>query len=1347
MSSKPFEIEPKELEKIMSNYKCRTSELEDIKYFDQKKVSDILTQLKTDPERGISSQENRKEFFGSNKIFVEPLPNFFHFVLKGMSNLMIIILIIAAIFSIVLGCTISQNNKKDWIDGVSIVIAIIIVVLVSSITEYSKEKKFHQLNKTQNEGIKYKLIRRGQPENHINDDILVGDLIIINYGDIMPADILLIEGNGIKMDESSLTGESDSIKKEPYEKCKEILEKTQNDEKNEKIPSPLILSGTFCIEGTGKGIVIAVGINSQKGSIKRTVDNAKENHKTPLELKLDRIAKAIGYFGIAAGVITFIVFFIRYMVKFSKEMKEYDKLKDQENMDLTDPRESLAKDILNIIMLCVSIIVVIVPEGLPLAVTLSLALSVNKLMENNNLVRKMHACETMGGANYICTDKTGTLTKNEMSVFQILTGKNTYQLIQYRENDDVGKIDIKTKEDKNMKAIREDHNNYFQNEYFWNLLKISIALNVECAIKTLDSPNINGDLEICETKNKTDRPFIEFLYRFKSPISLERNIYLTDENSYKQFPFDSEKKRMTTFIQNSKFPTGYRLFTKGGGDFALQYCKSYIDPETGNENLINESVFQHIKDKIIEYNKNRLRSLYIAYKDITEEEYNNAEKKNNQGQFIDQYDLVFLCIFGIKDSLRDGVKEAVIKCGEANVNLIMITGDNIITATYIAKECGILGDEIDLNNLESNDIEINCEKMNDDNLKTKEKYIQKLLSDRPYALSGNSFYQIIGGLFCENCKEETTSCQCPKTENEAKKRAEKNKTEIKKVKNDKIKNMKNFVKIITRLKVLARSQPLHKYALVLGLKELNKVVAVTGDGTNDAPALSKSDVGFAMFAGTDIAKEASDIIILDNNFNSIVTAIIYGRNIYDNIRKFLQFQLSVNFCACILVFICACVGNETPLTPIQMLWVNLIMDSLGSLALATEPPYDKLLKREPTKKNEFIINGKMLKHIILQSVVLIIILIILYALGPKFIKENNETRKKENEIIDFCYNHFPGKSIQYIISGMESKWGENIKIDENKKNINKCTNYKDKQTLSFAYDKYIESYSGTTHITMIFNIFVFYTLFNQISCRVIDDSYNIFIRIQKNIFFIIIIIIEIGLQILIIFFGKAPFHIVNGGLTGSQWGICIGFSVITFFVSIIIKSIPIDKFIDKYLSPKEKIPDIDPIAPELIDEKKDTILNVIQTKEENDEELEDVISEQINLNMIKYDFNNKDNQTLIDDSKKDNIDKIFSQSNISKENETNAEKDNNHNIDNIDNMDNNDNIINEDNKISNKIEEETSKKYKITFFGENVMNLPTNYSTDNEDEYKFINYLNEPNDNYELVVNSKKTKVYAKIVS
>ena len=1333
-SEKSFEIEPNELQKIVSNYKSRT-QLEDLNYFNQNNISDILSKLKTDPEKGISSTENRKKFFGTNKLFIKPLPNYCYFVWKAMNNLMIIILITSAIVSIVLGAIISENKKKDWVDGLSIVIAIFIVVLVSSITQYTKEKKFRELNKSQNERTKYKVIRRGVPENLISEDVLVGDLILINYGDIMCADILLIDGD-LKMDESSLTGESELMKKESYEKCLEERDKfdKNNNNINSKIPSPIILSGTHCQEGAGKGIVIAVGEFSQKGIIRRTIENAKENSKTPLEIKIDKIAKRIGYFGIGIGLITFAVCFIRYIIKFSNDLKNYNKLNEEERKDFSDPKDSLVKELLDIIMLSVSVIVVVVPEGLPLTVTLSLAFSVNKLMANNILVRKMDVCETMGGANYICVDKTGTLTKNEMSVFRVLTGKIIYELDQYREMENVGKVDIEENKDDYIRQIREDPGNKFKNENFWNLLKISIALNVECAIKKLDVPNVNGDTETYETKNKSDKPFIDFLYRFKTPLSKERDIYLDDINSFKQIPFDSKRQRSTTFIYNSYFPTKYRLFTKGGGEFALKYCKYYIDPDTGEKEEINESVALYIKNKMNDFNKNRLRSLYIAYKDITEEEYNNANKENIQNKFIDQYDLVFLCIFGIRDSLRDGVKEAVEKLYDASVKIIMVTGDNIITSTTIAKDCGILGNEVDIKNLEINEIEQNPEKMNDENSIKREEYIQKLLEDRPYSLTGNSFYHIIGGLICKTCQKESTLCTCPKTENEAKKKAEKNNSTKQKIKKDKIKDMNRFLKIITRLKVLAQSQPLHKYALVLGLKELNNVVTVVGDGTNDAPALSKSDVGFAMFAGTDIAKESSDIIILDNNFSSIITIIIYGRNIYDNIRKFLQFQLSVNFCACILVFIYACIGNETLLFPIQILWINLIMDSLGSLALATEPPYEELLKREPTKKKEFIINGKMFKHILFQTIVLVLLLILLYFFAPDFIKEDNLKRIAENYIIKNCYNGYPGKGPEYIISGIETKWGSNIKLIGNEA---LCGAYSKEESLDLAHEKYIEYNSSTTHMTMIFNIFVFYTLFNQINCRIIDDSFNIFKRLEKNIFFIIIIVLEIGLQIILIFFGSSTFHIIDGGLTGVQWGICIGFSAITFVISIFAKSIPIDKFFDKPFSSSDKKKDINPIAPVIPDIKNAVNLEIkpLPLAKDEDDDDEDIISEKVDLNMNKYDFNNG-GQGLIYENK---INKIYSEINT-KDHETGIEKENN-----------NANIINENenlnqNEISNKIEEFT-KKYKITNLGGNLMNLPENYSTDDEDEYKFINLMNESNDSYELAVDSKIIKVYAKVVS
>ena len=1187
-----FKIDPVELEELMGKYKERGKDFDDLKYFQKKSICQLINELHTDPDNGIAFIEQREEIFGSNKVFVEPVKHFCWYVWEALKDLMVRILIVSAIVSIVLGIAFSDDPSKDWIDGFSIVIAVLVVVLVGSITDYQKEQKFHELNEVQAEGTKYKIIRNGKPEDVIGDDLLVGDIIMINYGDIMAADILLIEGNGIKMDESALTGESNAMKKEKYEKCMELLQASINSKNGERskldekdLPSPLILSGTNCIEGSGKGIVIAVGNHSQKGIIRRTIDNAQEDNQTPLEAKLERIAELIGYFGIIAGIVTLVALAIRFTISYIDEDKEYnnsskiesimtgilfnlpdniinEKFIDNTNNKLSDPKLSIAQSILNIIILCISIIVVAIPEGLPLAVTLSLAFSIKKLMDYNNLVRKMHACETMGGANYICTDKTGTLTKNEMSVFQVLTGNTKKELKQNREIKDVGKLDTKKTEE--MEQIREDYKTLFENEEYWETLKVAIALNVDATIKKLEKENINGDMEVCETKNKTDKAFIDFLYRFRSPISVQKEKYLKNESLYKQFPFDSQKKRMTTFVKSEDFKkTGYRLFSKGGGENARLFCNYYMDPDTGKIKRMDDEVSMKIKLSIEEFNKDKLRSLYIAYKDISKEEFDNPDKVVDDNKLVDMHDLVFLAVFGIKDSLRDGVREAVRKCHEASVNVIMVTGDNIVTATAIAKDCGILGNEVDLKNLTPNDIEDDPESIND--VKKKDDYINKIVKIQPKALTGNTFYSAIGGLICKECQKDTNLCTCPKTESEAKQRAEKDNEKAKPVKKDVIKNMDNFISIIKNLKVMARSQPLHKYALVLGLKSLKNVVAVTGDGTNDAPALSKSDVGFAMFAGTDIAKEASDIVIIDNNFSSIVTAIIYGRNIYDNIRKFLQFQLSVNFCACILVFVCACIGNETPLTPIQMLWVNLIMDSLGSLALATEPPYEELLQREPTKRNESIINGRMWKHIIIQSLAQIIILIILYLIAPEFIKEDNLARIAENRIIQYCYTSYPGNDIEHIIYGTSAKWASlNGKLRGNRKDY--CGKYANKQTLQLAFNEYNSSNNSSTHMTLIFNIFVFYTLFNQINCRVINDSFNIFVRITRSFLFPLICLTEMALQVVIIFVGKSAFHIINDGLTGTQWGITIGFSAITFVVSFIAKLIPLEILFDKFLS-------------------------------------------------------------------------------------------------------------------------------------------------------------------------------------
>ena len=524
----------------------------------------------------------------------------------------------------------------------------------------------------------------------------------------------------------------------------------------------------------------------------------------------------------------------------------------------------------------------------------------------------------------------------------------------------------------------------------------------------------------------------------------------------------------------------------------------------------------------------------------------------------------------------------------------MVTGDNIVTATAIAKDCNILGNDINLDNIKPNEIEEDPDMTNIP--EKREEHIQNIINNKPKAITGNTFFTAIGGLICKTCDKDSNICKCPKTEAEAEQIAKKTGLPKKEIKCDSIKDKIRFIELTRNLRVMARSQPIHKYALVLGLKELDKIVAVTGDGTNDAPALSKSDVGFAMFAGTDIAKEASDIIIMDNNFSSLVVAIIYGRNIYDNIRKFLQFQLTVNFCACLLVFICACIGNETPLTTIQMLWINLIMDSLGSLALATEPPYQELLLREPTRKDESIINGKMWKHIIIQSIVQLILLIMLYLYAPRFIKEDDVVRLAENRIIEHCFVEYPGGKdiIENIIYGTSTKWetnNNNFKINLNEID---CGEYAKYSNLYEAYEHYIKFNAGTAHMTIVFNVFVIYTLFNQFNCRVIDDSLNIFVRISSNFFFPVITLCELILQIILIEFGRDAFKCTERGLTLIQWLIVIGFSAVTFVLSFIIKFIPLDKCIQRMLdTPRSnKVANIDDLIRESNTNKMDNTVKI-----------------------------------------------------------------------------------------------------------------------------------------------------------
>ena len=1109
-------------------YQITNSQLESLvtKYTDSNDISDlfnyinslggtdiILEKLLTSSDKGIKSEENRKEYFGVNKVFEEPMTPFLKFLKESLCELMIIILLSAATLQVIIGVTISEEKKYGWIDGTSVFCAVFTVVFVESFTNWKKEKKFYELNSLRNSTTTFKVIRNNKKVNLTSDELLVGDIIFISIGDIIPADLLIIESSGMKIDESSLTGESHLVSKDSYENCI----------KNNNGITPIVLSGTDCIEGNGKAVIICVGEKSTKGKIQRMVDNSKEEKITPLQEKLDVLAKNIGIFAFSAGFISFFCLCLRLVFiyfsdyrqyKFKINEMHYHKHEHKHINHMTHPKHYLVSRILENIMIASVVITVSLPEGLPMAIALTLAFSLKRLMDKNNFVRKMHSCETMGSANYILTDKTGTLTTNELSVVKILNIENDIDLI---ENNN----------------LRENADIYFKNDIYWNLLRNALSLNINGHINYLSKPNQYGDMEECSSKNKTDNAIINFLYRINSPIS-EIDVKYQKGNK-KQIPFDSNKKRMTTFVKDDNDQC--KLYSKGATEYIKNYCKYYINSETGEKKLLNKKTLKNLESNIEKCNNDMLRTIYIAYKDITLEEYENKDEE------VDKSDLILLAVLGIRDTIRNGVKESVMKCKEASVNVIMVTGDNIKTAISIAKSSNIIEDDLILSN--NNDISL------DDP--------EKLLSNPPIEINGDVFYELIGGIYCSTCNKSSFQCTCPKTNAEAELLSKNNHSKIKALKNDKISNLTNLEKLIKNLRIMARSKPIHKYALVLGLKELKYTVAVTGDGTNDAPALSKSDVGFSMMNGTDIAKNSSDIILMDNNFSSIVTAIKYGRNVIDNLRKFIQFQLVINLTICALVITCACIGSQTPINSIQILWIDLIMDCLATLSLATEVPHDGLLKRKPTNRNENLINKNMFKHAISQAITQYIILMTIYLYGPLFINEQNLAKIAESKTLLNCYGILPGgmKDPNKILYGIPTYWYNNIYLKKESVDKGICGEYSHYNNLSKAFKLYNKREGGPVQLTMIFHIYVIYTLFNQLNCRIIDENKNVFARIKYNLLFLVIEAFEFSMQFMIVEYWNYIFKSSRNGLSITQWSICFLFASSSLILDFILKFIKI----------------------------------------------------------------------------------------------------------------------------------------------------------------------------------------------
>ncbi|XP_023444977.1 plasma membrane calcium-transporting ATPase 1 isoform X2 [Dasypus novemcinctus] len=1028
-------------------------------------VYGICSKLKTSPNEGLSGNladiERRETVFGKNFIPPKKPKTFLQLVWEALQDVTLIILEIAAIVS--LGLSFYQppegNNalcgdvsvgeeegegETGWIEGAAILLSVVCVVLVTAFNDWSKEKQFRGLQSRIEQEQKFTVIRAGQVIQIPVADITVGDIAQVKYGDLLPADGILIQGNDLKIDESSLTGESDHVKKS--------LDK-----------DPLLLSGTHVMEGSGRMVVTAVGINSQTGIIftllgaggeeeekkdekkkekkNKKQDGAIENRnkakaqdgaamemqplkseeggdgdekdkkkanlpkkeKSVLQGKLTKLAVQIGKAGLLMSAITVIILVLYFVI---------DTFWVQKRQWLAECTPIYIQYFVKFFIIGVTVLVVAVPEGLPLAVTISLAYSVKKMMKDNNLVRHLDACETMGNATAICSDKTGTLTMNRMTVVQAYINEKHY---------------IKIPEPEAIPA---------------NILSYLVTgISVNCAYTSkILPPEKEGGLPR-HVGNKTECALLGLLLDLKRDYQDVRN-EIPEEALYKVYTFNSVRKSMSTVLKNSD--GSYRIFSKGASEIILKKCFKILSAN-GEAKVFRPRDRDDIVKTVIEPMASEgLRTICLAFRDFPAGE--PEPEWDNENDIVTG--LTCIAVVGIEDPVRPEVPDAIKKCQRAGITVRMVTGDNINTARAIATKCGILH-------------------------------------------PGEDFLCLEGKDFNRRIRNE--------------------KGEIEQERID---------KIWPKLRVLARSSPTDKHTLVKGIidstvSEQRQVVAVTGDGTNDGPALKKADVGFAMgIAGTDVAKEASDIILTDDNFTSIVKAVMWGRNVYDSISKFLQFQLTVNVVAVIVAFTGACITQDSPLKAVQMLWVNLIMDTLASLALATEPPTESLLLRKPYGRNKPLISRTMMKNILGHAVYQLVVVFTLLFAGEKFFDIDS---------------------------------GRNAPLHA----------------------------PPSEHYTIVFNTFVLMQLFNEINARKIHGERNVFEGIFNNAIFCTIVLGTFVVQIIIVQFGGKPFSCSE--LTIEQWLWSIFLGMGTLLWGQLISTIPTSRL--KFLkeaghgTQKEEIPE------------------------------------------------------------------------------------------------------------------------------------------------------------------------------
>jgi P-type Ca2+ transporter type 2C len=908
--------------------------------------SGVATVLRSSATAGIGGDELRSaggtsaraEFYGANKFRYPPPKSFFKLMLEAFKDYTIMILSFAAVVSLIIGVSMKEKRSHwGYLEGCAIVLVVLVVVLVQSGIDYQKEIKFRQLNSVK-DSYKVQAVRAGEVIALVADDVLVGDVIKVSAGDKIAADGLLVEGSHLKTNESAMTGEVVDIAKSPDGDF-------------------FMLSGTTVSEGVGHMVVVAVGERSQWGTILSGL--IVEPEDTPLQNRLDKLAMSIGRFGIIFASATFIVSMIHWGSDGIKRGRVQDGTK-----------------VLKFFIDAITIVVVAIPEGLPLAITLGLAFAMRKMMKDNNLVRRLEACETMGSATQLNADKTGTLTQNRMTVVEAEWGGADH--VVYDTSG--GAIDGgSAAAPAAAKTLADCADAKLLSDPFRALVAQSIAVNTQASLQRLATgrvEHLGSKTECALLQLVEDWGFSYGELRASSPPS---RIYL----------FDSTKKRMSSTVD---LPDGVttRLFTKGAPEMVVELCSTQLDVDGVTLKRLDAAGRGAIVRKVDGMAARGLRTLLLAYRDVPHPKADEAYWKE-----APETELVYLGVVGIKDPIRPETKEAVRLLKGAGVMVRMVTGDNPLTARFIAQEAGILDDD-------------------------------------GLVMTGPEFRRM--------------------TPDE-------------------------MAAVAVKIQVLARSTPNDKLILVREHKKLGEVVSVTGDGTNDAPALKEADVGFALgIAGTEIAKEACDIVILDDNIQSMAKAVLWGRNVYESIRKFLQFQLVVNVVAVTLNFLSACAKRDLPLSAVPLLWVNMIMDSMGALALATEAPRPELMLRKPFGRRAPLINRAMYRNILGMAVYQLTVCLVLQYAGKWMFG------------IPDCEPFTDGR-------------GE----------VGNCGN----STLRVN--------------TIIFNVFVFMQVASEINSRRIPE-FNVFAGLHKSVLFMIIIFITVAIQILLIL-------VVGGSSVGISIGI------------------------------------------------------------------------------------------------------------------------------------------------------------------------------------------------------------------